>query len=182
MSSEGLRADALGWLALWLGLAAAGIFLRMLPLQIGPGPWPVPAPELFLILTLGWVLRRPQHLPALAIGLVWLVEDLLMLRPPGLWALMVLAGTEFLRARHAVVREINLGLEWAMAAGVLAAMWLANRVVLGIVMVPNTPLDLSLAQLAATVVLYPVAVFVLHFVLQVRKPATGELDELGRRL
>lgn len=178
--SESVRVDALGRLALWLALAGVWMFSRMLPLNIGGQGWPLP--DLLLIMTLGWVLRRPAHLPALAIGLVWLVEDLLTLRPPGLWALMVLAGTEFLRARHAMVREINLGLEWAIVAGVMAAMWLGNRLILAIVMVPNVPLDLSLVQLLATVALYPVAVFVLHFVLRVRKPATGELDELGRRL
>jgi rod shape-determining protein MreD len=178
--SERVRADALGWLALWLAIALAVMFLRMLPLHVGPDGWP--SPDLFLALTMGWVLRRPQHLPAVAIGLVWLLEDLLTLRPPGLWALMVLAGTEFLRARHAVVREINLPLEWAMVAGVMVAMWLANRAILVIVMVPNAALDLSLIQLVSTVALYPVAVFVLRFVLRVRKPATGELDELGRRL
>jgi rod shape-determining protein MreD len=95
---------------------------------------------------------------------------------------MVLAGTEFLRARTAVVREINLALEWAMVAGVIVAMWLAYRTILGIVMVPNEALDLSLAKLFATVALYPVAIVVLTFVLRVRKPATGELDDLGRRL
>lgn len=178
--SDSVRVDTLGWLALWLALAAAWMFSRMLPLTPVAGGWPLP--DLLLVVTLGWVMRRPAHLPAVAIGLVWLVEDMLTLRPPGLWALMVLAGTEFLRARHAMVREINLGLEWAIVAGVIAAMWLGNRLILAIVMVPNVPLDLSLMQLLATVALYPVAVFVLHFVLQVRKPATGELDELGRRL
>lgn len=175
-----LRAENLGWLGLWLGLMVVAMFARLLPIDLSL--FGRPGPDLMLILTLGWVLRRPAHLPAVAIGLVWLVEDLLTLRPPGLWALMVLGGTEFLRARHAMVREINLLLEWAMAAGVIVAMWLAYRVILGIVMVPNEALDLSLWRLAVTVALYPLAVFVLHFVLQVRKPATGEVDELGRRL
>jgi rod shape-determining protein MreD len=178
--SERLRADSLGWLGLWLGLAAVFLFARLLPLDLNLFGWP--GPDLLLLLTMAWVLRRPAHLPAVAIGLVWLVEDLLTFRPPGLWALMVLAGTEFLRARTAVVREINLALEWAMVAGVIVAMWLAYRTILGIVMVPNEALDLSLAKLFATVALYPVAIFVLTFVLRVRKPATGELDDLGRRL
>ena len=178
--SERVLADSLGWLGLWLAIAAVVLFTRMLPLDLSPFGWP--GPDLLLLLTLGWVLRRPAHLPAVAIGLVWLVEDLLTFRPPGLWALLVLAGTEFLRARTAVVREINLALEWGMVAGVIVAMWLAYRLILGIVMVPNEALDLSLVKLFATVALYPVAIFVLHFVLRVRKPATGELDDLGRRL
>lgn len=178
--SDGWRADAMGYLALWLALAGLWIVVRLLPLGLGTSGWP--APDVLLILTLAWVLRRPAHLPAPAIAAVWLIEDLLLMRPPGLWALLVLAGTEVLRARHAMVREINLALEWAVAAGVLVAMTLANRLILAILAVPNEALDLSLMKLAATVVLYPVGVGVLHLVFRVRKPATGELDELGRRL
>lgn len=178
--TEVARLDVLGHLGLWLALITGALFLRILPIDLSP--LGVPGPDLILALTMAWVLRRPSHLPVLAIALVWLVEDLLLLRPPGLWALMVVAGTELLRARHAVVREITFLLEWAMVAGVLTAMALGYRLVLAIVMVPQDPLDLSLLKLAFTVASYPAMVFVLHFVLRVRKPATGEVDELGRKL
>jgi rod shape-determining protein MreD len=69
-----------------------------------------------------------------------------------------------------------------MVAGVLAAMTLGYRLVLAIVMVPQDPLDLSLLKLGFTVASYPVMVLLLHFVFRVRKPATGEVDELGRKL
>jgi rod shape-determining protein MreD len=178
--TEVARLDVLGHLGLWLAVVTGALFLRILPIDISPGG--LPGPDLVLALTMAWVLRRPAHLPALAIALVWLVEDLLLLRPPGLWALMVLAGTEFLRARHAVVREISFLLEWMMVAGVLAAMTFGYRLVLAIVMVPQDPLDLSLLKLGFTVASYPVMVLLLHFVFRVRKPATGEVDELGRKL
>lgn len=178
--SDSLRPDSLGWLGLWLVIVCLAMFLRILPLDLTAGGWP--RPDLLLALTLGWVLRRPAHLPAVAIGMVWLVEDLLTLRPPGLWALMVVAGTEFLRRRHAMVREIGFLLEWGMVAGVMVAMWLGQRLILVIVMVPQPPLDLSLIQLFGTVLCYPLAIGLLHFVLRVRKPAIGEVDALGRKL
>ncbi|MFN3955776.1 MAG: rod shape-determining protein MreD [Pararhodobacter sp.] len=178
--NEGLRFDTLAFLGLYLLIAALAMLLRLLPLDLTGGG--LPGPDLLLCLTMGWLLRRPAHLPAPVIGLVFLVEDLFTLRPPGLWALSVLLGTEFLRRREAVVREINLALEWAMVAVVMVAMTLAYRLVLAIVMVPQQPLDLSLIKLAFTVAAYPLVVVVLHFVLRVRKPATGEVDELGRRL
>lgn len=178
--TEVARLDVLGHLGLWLAIFAGALFLRLLPLDLSPGG--LPGPDLMLALTLAWVLRRPAHLPALAIALVFLVEDLLLLRPPGLWALMVLAGTEFLRARHALAREITFLMEWAMVAGVLVAMTLGYRLVLAIVMLPPDPLDLSLLRLGFTVASYPAMVLVLNFVLRVRKPATGEVDELGRKL
>lgn len=178
--SDAPRFDTLGFLALYLLIAGTTLFLRLLPLDLTGTAWP--GPDLLLCLTMGWLLRRPSHLPAPVIGGVYLIEDLITLRPPGLWALLVLASTEFLRRRQSVVREINLMLEWAMVAGVIVAMTLANRVVLAIVMVPLPPLDLSLMKLVFTVAAYPVVVLLLHFVLRVRKPATGEVDDLGRKL
>ena len=178
--NDAMRFDTLAFLALYLLIAFATLFFRLLPLDLTGTAWP--GPDILLCLTMGWLLRRPAHLPAPVIAVVYLIEDLITLRPPGLWALMVLGGTEFLRRRQSVVREINLALEWAMVAGVMVGMTLAYRLVLAIVMVPQNPLDLSLFKLAVTVAAYPVAVFVLHFVLRVRKPATGEVDELGRKL
>ncbi len=178
--NESWRLDTLAYLGLWLLIAAVSILARILPLAHEEGGWP--APDLLLALTMAWVLRRPAHLPAVAIALVFLAEDLFLMRPPGLWALAVLAGTEFLRRRQAVVREMNLMLEWAMVAATLVAMSVAYRLVLVIVMAPRHPLDLSAMQLAVTILVYPLVVLVLQSVLRVRKPATGEVDELGRRL
>ncbi|MCC5987958.1 MAG: rod shape-determining protein MreD [Pararhodobacter sp.] len=178
--AEAPRLDSLAFAGLYLLLFAVALFIRLLPLDVTGGM--LPMPDLMLCLTMAWVLRRPAHLPAPLIGLAYLAEDLLTLRPPGLWALMVLAGTEFLRRRQAVAREINLALEWALVAGVMLVMVLANRTVLAIVMVPQPPLDLSLLGLGLTVFFYPPVVLVLHFVLRIRKPAPGELDELGRKL
>jgi len=67
-------------------------------------------------------------------------------------------------------------------AAVLGAMTLAYRLVLMIVMSPREPLDLSLKSLVVTILVYPLVVWVLQVVLRVKKPATGEVDELGRRL
>ncbi|MFN4100880.1 MAG: rod shape-determining protein MreD [Pararhodobacter sp.] len=174
------RADSLAYLGLWALIALGSILLRILPLDDPNGGWP--APDLLLALTLAWVLRRPTHLPALAIALVFLAEDLFLMRPPGLWALAVLLGTEFLRRRTLVVREMNLMLEWAMVAAVMVSMSLGYRLVLMIVMTPRDPIDLSVMALAVTILVYPLVVWFLQFVLRVRKPATGEVDELGRRL
>ncbi len=178
--AERPRIEMLGYLALFLLFFALTLFFRLLPLNTGTQG--LPGPNLMLCLTMAWVLRRPAHLPAPMIGLVFLVEDLFTLRPPGLWALAVLAGTEFLRRRHAVAREITLPLEWAMVSAVMLAMLVAYRLVLAIVMVPQPPLDLSLIGLAFTVLCYPAVVVVLHYGLRIRKPAPGEVDELGRKL
>lgn len=178
--NEFLRLNTLGFFALWLLIAALSILARILPLSIPANSWP--GPDLLIAVTLAWILRRPNQVPAPAIAMVFLLEDLFLMRPPGLGAIIVLIGTEVMRRRQSVVREMNLLLEWAMASGSLVAMFIAYRFSLLIVMLPRDPLDLSLIKLAFTILVYPLVVFALQFALGVRKPATGEVDELGRRL
>lgn len=185
--------------ALYLGLAACVTFYRLLPLggydagggfdldaatDIAAGlRWQdIPAPDLLLCLTLAWVIRRPDLLPAPVIALYFFIEDILLLRPPGLWALIVLVASESLRARSERLRDTPVWMEYAQVAGLMLVMFLANRAMLAIVMVPQPPLDLSFLQFLATVAAYPVVVALLHYVFGLRKPATGEVDSLGQRL
>lgn len=173
------RLDILGPMLGWLLLALGSILLRLLPLGNDPG---LPMPDVLLGMTLAWVVRRQAHLPAVLLVVVFLIEDLFLMRPPGLWALMVLAGTEFLRRRESVLRELNLLLEWAMVSGVLVAMAFGNRLIKALLFVPNDPLGPVLVGLVLTILSYPAIVLVLQSVLRIRKPATGEVDDLGRRL
>lgn len=193
--TDSLSARKLAYILLFLGVAGCVTFVRLLPVQdysaggngdtlsilgIPMAHWP--APDLLLCLTLAWVIRRPDLLPAPIIAGYFLIEDLLLLRPPGLWALIVLIVTEFLRARNSALRNFGFGVEYALIAGLMLAMFLAYRAILAIVMVAQLPLDLSVAQFLGSVVLYPVVVAALHLVLKLRKPATGEVDMLGQKL
>lgn len=170
------------WLrrGLFVLVAGAILFVRLVPVQAEPGR--LPAPDLLFCLACAWVLRRPDYLPPLLIAAVFLLEDMLTLRPPGLWALAVLLGTEFLRGRAVLLREVTFPLEWAIVAGVMAAAFLFNRIVLAVAFVPQPALSDALLHLLTTVLAYPLAVLASHHLLGVRKPATGEVDALGRRL
>lgn len=166
--------------ALFAGFVALSLFWRLLPLS-GVAPV-VPGPDLLLCVVLAWVLRRPDYMPApLIVGAV-LLEDLLLMRPPGLWAFLVLMGAEFLRGRQPLMRELPFAMEWMVVGSVIAALWLAEGLILGLVMVPQPGLGANLAHLAITLAAYPLAVLASHWVFGLRKPATGEVDALGRRL
>ena len=166
--------------ALFAGLAGLSLFWRMLPM--GMGGTGLPGPDLLACIVMAWVLRRPDYMPAPLIAGVVLLEDLLLLRPPGLWALMVLLGAEFLRARQPGMRELPFAVEWAFVGAVLAAMWVVERLVLALLVVPAPALGASLVQLLVTLLAYPLVVLASHYLLRVRKPATGEVDALGRPL
>lgn len=169
-----------GHRCLFLGLAALVLFVRLLPLTAIPVRWP--GPDIILCLTLAWVQRRPEYVPVLVVAGVFLVDDLLAMRAPGLWALLVLIGTEFLRSRESEFRDLPFLLEWSVTSVVILAIAIANRLVLAIFIVPQTGLGLTLLQVISTIAAYPVVVLVSHFAFGLRKAATGEVDALGHRL
>jgi hypothetical protein len=61
-----------------------------------------------------------------------LVEDLILMRPPGLWTAIVVLATEFLRSRTALTRELNFVVEWLLVSGLMVGMLLAYRLVFGL--------------------------------------------------
>lgn len=177
---DAVSANRFGYRGLFLGLALAVFFVRLLPLSLEPVTWP--GPDLLLGLTLAWVLRRPDFVPATVVVAVFLLEDMLLMRPPGLWALLVLLGTEFLRDRAVVLRDIPFVVEWLMVSALVALLLLADRMVLAVAMVPQAGLGLMLAQYLSTVLAYPLVVGLSQFVFGLRKVAPGEVDQLGHRI
>ena len=165
---------------LFLALALFLLFIRLLPLGNAPGTFP--GPDILLCLILAWVIRRPDFLPMPLILAVILTEDLILMRPPGLWTAIVVLGTEFLRSRAALTRELNLLVEWMLVSGVMLGMMLAYRLILAIAFVPQPPFGFVVVQVLWSVALYPLVVALSQFTLDLRKPATGEVDNLGRRL
>ncbi len=174
------RAAHWGYRALFVAIFVALLFLRLLPLGSGAGR--LPGPDLLLCLTLAWVMRRPDYLPVWLIAGVVLVEDLILMRPPGLWTALVVMVSEFIRSRVALTRELNFVVEWLLVSGLMVAMLLAYRLVFAMALLPQLPLGFALVQLVWSVLAYPVVVAASRLVLDLHKPATGETDDYGRRL
>lgn len=156
------------------------VFVHLLPVNTTPNGWV--GPDLVLAITLAWVLRRPEFVPPILVAVVFLLTDLLFQRPPGLWAALVLLGSETLRARAPGLRELTFPVEWLTVATTLVGMTLAYRVILALLLVDRAPFVLSLMQLLMTLLAYPVVVWLSHVLFGVRKLAPGDLDALGRRL
>jgi rod shape-determining protein MreD len=174
-----------GWISsvwlhrlLFLAVAALLLFLRLLPLQTAAGH--LPGPNLLFCLILAWTVRRPEYLPVLMIAGVVLLEDLLLMRPPGLWTGIVILASEFIRSRVALTRELNFGVEWLLVAGLMLVAFLAYRLVMGLAFLPQPAFGFALVQVLWSIVAYPVVVAVSRYGLDLHKPATGELDAYGR--
>lgn len=165
---------------LFLALALGLVFLKLLPLGHSAGA--LPGPDLVLCLIMAWVVRRPDYIPLTMIVLVVLIEDLILMRPPGLWTALVVMATEFLRSRVALTRELNFVVEWMLVAGLMLGILIAYRLTLAVTLVPQAPFGFAAVQVLWSILLYPLVVGLSHLVLDLRKPATGEIDSFGRRL
>jgi len=168
------------WLmrALFAALTGALVFARLLPLDLVPPDWA--GPDLFLALAFAWAVRRPEYVPPLLVAVLALAMDLLLQRPPGLWAALTLVGFETLRRRATALRDLTFFMEWAAVAGTLVAMVLAYRLVLTVLIVDQAPLGLSLMQLVSTLIAYPLVAALSHLVFGVRKRAPGDLATGGK--
>ena len=142
---------------------------------------PNPAPDLLIAFALAWSVRRPDYVPALLLAVAFLLTDLLLQRPPGLWALLALLACENMKTRGRTLRDSTFGAEWLAVSVWLIAILMLNRIVLSLLLVPPPQWSLSLFELAVTILTYPAVVFVTHALMGVRKSAPGDLDSMGNR-
>ena len=138
-------------------------------------------PDLLIAFAFAWSLRRPEYVPSLLLALIFLLADLLLQRPPGLWAMLALLASENLKGRSRSLRDATFGAEWIAVAILLAGILIINRIVLSLLLVPAPQLQLSLLELGVTILVYPAVVFITRTAMGVRRAAPGELDTLGGR-
>ncbi|AUH34441.1 rod shape-determining protein MreD [Paracoccus tegillarcae] len=176
---EARTRDLLRGAALFTACFLAILFLRILPLNAAFIGWP--GPDLGLCLTFAWVLRRPDLLPAPMIGLLFLLEDIMLYRPIGLWAAFVLAGSEAARLREARWREQPFMIEWLRVALLIGAMVLGYRVVQILFLLPVPALGQVILQYIATVASYPVVVWAARWLIGLRRVTQTEVEMMRYR-
>jgi rod shape-determining protein MreD len=160
-------------------LALILMFFHLLPLDTLPSRWA--PPDLLLALALAWSLRRPDFVPAVLIGATMLVADMMFQRPPGLFAMLVVLGCEFLKSRVMPHRETAFAAEWLAVAVVICGIVVLNRSILAVLAVAQAPLGLTLMQAVLTIAAYPLVVVLSQTLLGVRKLSPAEAEVLGSR-
>jgi rod shape-determining protein MreD len=123
--------------------------------------------------------RRPDYVPTLLLAALFLLADLLLQRPPGLWALLMLLACERLKSQALTVRDAGVPTEFLTVTVLITGVYLINRLVLGTLLIDLPSLGLYLLQMIATLAAYPVAVFITHVVLGVRKVAASDIGSGG---
>jgi rod shape-determining protein MreD len=156
------------------------LFFQLLPLETTPRIWA--GPDLLLCFAMAWSMRRPEYVPPLALALAFLLADLLLQRPPGLWAMFALMACENLKSRGRSLRDANFAAEWITVGLIIMVITVFERLVLGLVLVDLPLLTVTLSELGMTLLFYPLVVAITHFLMGVRKTAPGDLDALGQRV
>ena len=160
-------------------LVLAILFLRLLPLQTGTGGWIWP--NFILCFALAWSVRRPEFVPATLLAVVFLMADLLLQRPPGLWAVLALVACEHLKGQARGLRDASLASEFVSVAVWIVGIGIAYQFVLGIMLLERAPLVSALMQIFVTILAYPLVVAITHGLLGVRKAAPNEMGSKGVR-
>ncbi|MEL7167033.1 MAG: rod shape-determining protein MreD [Pseudomonadota bacterium] len=166
--------------AAFAALVMALIFFHLLPLQTATGGWIWP--DFILAFALAWSVRRPDYVPAALLAAVFLMADLLLQRPPGLWAALALVACTQMQMRARSLRDATLSTELVSAAAWIVGVGIAYRIALAIFLIDAPALIPSVIQITVTVLAYPLVVAVTHALMGVRKLAPGDFDSTGARV
>lgn len=162
----------------FVAIAALILFARVLPLDTTPGGYP--PPDLILCFAFAWTVRRPDYLPVVIVVAVLIVADMLTLSAPFVEPFLALLALEALRARRVQLADQTFAVEWGMIAVVFLMMMLAERVLLGVFLVPQPAFGLSVLEMVTSVVFYPVVVLISQIGLKVAWLKPGALDPEAR--
>ncbi len=154
------------------------IGLAILPLGFAADS--IAFPDLLYCVMVAWVIRRPETAPIVIVAGIGLLADAMMMRPVGLWALMLLLGTEALRINERAFREIPFLLEWAYVSGLLILLTILQYILLLITFSDTYDFGLSFWHILRTILIYPFVVLTLRWVFRVRVPKPNERpNQLG---
>lgn len=177
MNTSGTRYWLEVVLFLILGFVAIGI--PMIPMGLAADSLPVP--DLLFGLIIAWIIRRPETAPLFSVVFVAVLADAMLMRPLGLWALLILIGSEALRFSLRAFRDIPFVLEWAYVAGLLVLMTLLQSVILFVSFSDGYGFSDQTWHVLRTIAIYPVIVAMLHYIFRIRVPKLADRpNRLGK--
>jgi len=163
--------------ALYVAFVIVVLFLNLTPLNLLPGRYALP--DLILIGTLAIIIRRAAYIPYWLAGSVFLIADILLSRPMGLWAMISLIAVEVIRANRMSFRDMFFATEWAVLGLMLFAMYMIQQFVLIFSLSTAFPLGGVIWQIGMAIVAYPIIVLIITKLFGIKKPTTADGSLLG---
>ena len=151
----------------YLVLSFIIISIQILPLPIVEQEilWP----DLIFLVTVGWLIRKPNQLSIVTIFMVHLMSDILLLRPIGLWSGISLVIFVFVKWRVSKTKTtFKFGQELIFVMALLSLAIITNLILHYIFNILNPPIIMIFLQMTFTILIYPVIMGFLHYILRVR--------------
>lgn len=157
------------------------IFIAVPLLPLGFSPGRLAMPDLFFALTIAWTVREQKAAPLLLVAALALLADAVLMRPVGLWALLIVISTELTRMNDKLIREGGILAELTFFGLALVAALILQNTMLFLVFSNTYPIQ-SLVQIVMfSLVYYTLIALFLHYVLRVRGLVTKKRpDRLGK--
>ncbi|MEO1919168.1 MAG: hypothetical protein ABGW81_05600 [Paracoccaceae bacterium] len=156
------------WLELVLFVLAGFVSIGLPLIPMGLAANSIAFPDVMFALFAAWVIRRPASAPIILIAFLAVLGDALMMRPMGLWALVLFVGMEGLRFGERAFRDIPFVLEWLYVSILFALLLILQNLLLIVSFDAVYGLYSVIWHWVRTVVAYPLVVMVLHWVMRVR--------------
>ena len=163
----------------FVALALLILLGNLLPLQTGTRGWA--APDCLFLVAMVWSVRRPELVPLPLLAGLFLLADLILSRPPGLMAALMLMGCASLQWSGRSLRDSGFGAECVRVAVIVIGIVVLDRIILSLLLVPPPPLGLTAFQSLATIFCYPLAVLICSLLFGIRMTAPGDIDATGHR-
>ena len=156
-----MKFNSLTYTLFFLMISFVLIFFRLLPLSHLPTDWALP--DLLLCITLAWCLRFPASAPIILLGFLFLIQDILFQRPPGLFAASAFVLCEWCKRQSSQALEFPFSLEWLTATTAMLMIFFLTQVVSMLSLISTPPLHLGLRETCVTIMAYPFVVLLLRF-------------------
>lgn len=162
--------------------AVFGLLAIAIPLlPLGFSPARLAMPDLFFALTIAWTIREQKATPLLLIAALALLADAVLMRPVGLWALLIVVSAELARMNDKLIREGGILAELTFFVLTIVVSLLVQNTMLFLVFADTYPLQ-SLVQIVVfSLVCYTFIILFLHYILRVRGLSSKNLpNRLGK--
>lgn len=157
-----------GWIDTGLFLLTGLIAIGVAILPMGLAANAVAFPDVLFALIIAWVIRAPSSAPVLVIVFLAVLGDALMMRPIGLWALMLLIGSEGVRLAGRTFYDIPFLLEWLYVSGLLIVLLVLQNLLLFVSFAAPHHFGDVVWHAIRTIAVYPFIVAILHWGLRIR--------------
>lgn len=165
------------WLyrGMFVALSLLMIAIPLLPLSFSPAR--IATPDLLLCVIIAWVIRRPSSAPLVLVAALALLGDAVLMRPMGLWAMLVIVASEAIRFSSQTIRERGLLFEFIVVGFALVAMTLVQNLILFVTFATPYPFQRLVQLNMITLICYPFIVLLLYYVLRVRAPSLKNMPD-----